>query len=152
MPFQNTYAEGHDVGLPGMLVNGENFNAFSRTIETAAGVAFGVPVARGAADRGVVIATVGSEIAGITRRNPALRPTNAGKYLQYEEAGIVDEGVMWVKAGGVVADGGQAYWDPATGLYVADNTKVKCSGMIFDTSGVAQQMVQLRIRIPRGTA
>lgn len=150
-PTQTTYAENQEIGTPGQLVNGENFNAFSRTVETAAGIAFGVPVAQGAADRGCIIMANGLKATGITRRNPAVVPGNGDKYAQYAEAAIIDEGVVWGRAEEVVAARAQAFWNPATGKWVAGPATandVKIDGAIYDTSAAANGLVAIRVRIP----
>jgi hypothetical protein len=53
LTFQNTYLTDYAQGFPGMLANGETQNRISRTIEDAAGVAFGRAVFQGATDHGV---------------------------------------------------------------------------------------------------
>jgi len=54
MNLQPTYATGVAVGVPGMIANEEKCNKVSRTVETAAGIAFGQPAFRGAAEHGAV--------------------------------------------------------------------------------------------------
>lgn len=53
--YQTTYSEAPAIGLPGQIANEEKCNKVSRTVESAAGVAFGQPAFRGAADHGVVV-------------------------------------------------------------------------------------------------
>lgn len=52
MPIQTTYAETLTAGKVGALVNMEHSDIISRTVEDAAGIGFGLPVAQGANDRG----------------------------------------------------------------------------------------------------
>lgn len=67
---QSTYPLVHPIGLVGQIINGETSNRISRTVETAAGLAFGQPAFRGTDDHGVVIGGTfaatgaGSEAAG----------------------------------------------------------------------------------------
>ena len=56
---QDTYNELPAFGYPGQVANGETSNRISRTVETAAGIGFGVPVYRGTGDHGVT-STVGT--------------------------------------------------------------------------------------------
>ncbi len=154
-PFQSTYANTQGVGLEGGLVNGEEFNAFSRTVETAAGIQFGRPVAKGAADKGIILHAAAQAFHGITRRNPTIRPsvgTNGDRYGQYQEAAVIDLGVVWVTAGATVVAGTVANWDTGTGKWtgaaVAGNV-IACPGCRFDTSGVANDLVAVRIRRPQ---
>lgn len=237
-PFQTTYATGQEKGLPGQLANGENFNSFSRTVETAAGLGFGQPAFQGAADRGVVatrtmtataavlgvntgngtfgvitaaapaapgdyvlnitepntnagnfivegpdgvqlgdgtvgvafvggglsftladgatdfvagdsfrITVAGEHFLGITRRNPAVDPGDGDKYAQYKEAGIVDEGVIFVKVGSAVTRNDRVCWDPATKLWSPDSVNhypmAQCR---FETAANANTVVAVRIR------
>lgn len=149
-PFQSTYSENQDVGLVGGLVNGEEFNALSRTVETAAGIKWGVPVSRGSADRGCVIHAAGLSLLGITRRNPAVVPGFEG-YRQYAEAGIVDMGVINVKCEGTITAGAAAYWNPVSGLWtVVTASMLPIAGAKFDAAGgasVNNGLVPLRIRL-----
>lgn len=241
-PFQTTYATGQEKGLPGQLANGENFNSFSRTVETAAGLGFGQPAFQGAADRGVVatrtmsgaaavlgantgngtfgaitaaapaqpgdyvltitaaatnagvftvegpdgvqigdgnvgaafaagglsftladgatdfvagdsfrITVAGEHFLGITRRNPAVDPGDGDKYAQYKEAGIVDEGVIFVKVGAAVTRNDRVCWNPTTKLWspdtANDHVMPQCR---FETTANANTVVAVRIRRVRG--
>lgn len=154
-PFQSTYSATQGVGLEGGLVNGEEFNAFSRTVETAAGIKFGRPVAKGAADRGIILHAAGQTFLGVTRRNPALAPssngTNGDAYAQYKDASVVDFGVIWGKAGVAVVAGAAANWDTATGLWTGAavaGSVIACPGCKFDAGGNANDLVPIRIRRP----
>lgn len=90
-PFQNTYSENQDIGLVGGLVAGEEFNAFSRTVETVGGIAWGAPAFQGAADRGCVAVrtatAAGSAAAGntgngtITASPATTVAANRGRYV-----------------------------------------------------------------------
>lgn len=52
--LQPTYRTGHRKGLPGQVANSELSNRISRTVESAAGIAFGQPAFRGSGDHGVI--------------------------------------------------------------------------------------------------
>lgn len=52
--YQTTYAEAPAKGLPGQIANAELANVISRTVESAAGIAFGQPAFRGSGDHGVI--------------------------------------------------------------------------------------------------
>lgn len=150
-PTQSNYAENQDIGTEGQLVNGEDFNAFSRTVETAAGIDFGVPVAQGAADRGCIIMANGLKAIGVTRRNPAVAPGDGDKYVQYRDAAVVDSGVIYGRTEEAVAARAQAFWNPATGKWSAGPAganDVKIDGAIYDTAANANALVAIRVRIP----
>jgi hypothetical protein len=68
--YQTTYSTAPAKGLPGQIANEEKCNKVSRTVESAAGIAFGQPAFRGSGDHGVVVGGTfaatgaGSEAAG----------------------------------------------------------------------------------------
>lgn len=53
--YQSTYESTITKALPGLVVSSENTNRVSRTVESAAGIAFGQPAFRGSGDHGVVV-------------------------------------------------------------------------------------------------
>lgn len=65
---QSTYSAAPAIGLPGQIANEENSNRISRTVESAAGIAFGQPAFRGSGDHGVILggtfAATGAAVAG----------------------------------------------------------------------------------------
>lgn len=52
---QSVYPLVSPIGIVGQIINGETSNRISRTVESAAGLAFGQPAFRGAGDHGVVV-------------------------------------------------------------------------------------------------
>lgn len=70
--YQTTYSAAPAIGLPGQIANEEKCNKISRTVESAAGIAFGQPAFRGTGDHGVILGGTfaatgaGSEAAGNT--------------------------------------------------------------------------------------
>lgn len=52
---QSVYPLVSPIGIVGQIINGETSNRISRTVESAAGLAFGAPAFRGAGDHGVVV-------------------------------------------------------------------------------------------------
>jgi len=66
--LQSTYPNTYTKGSVGQIANEEKYNAVSRTVETAAGIAFGQPAFRGVGDHGVVAgATFAATGAGSAR-------------------------------------------------------------------------------------
>jgi len=53
--YQTTYSTAPAKGLPGQIANEEKCNKISRTVESAAGIAFGQPAFRGSGDHGVIV-------------------------------------------------------------------------------------------------
>lgn len=70
--YQTDYGLRPAIGLPGQVVSEEKSNRISRTVESAAGIAFGQPAFRGAGDHGVTVGgtfaatSVGAAVAGNT--------------------------------------------------------------------------------------
>ena len=105
--LQSTYSDNLAKGYPGMVANGETSNRITRTVETAAGIAFGQPVYRGSGDHGCV-STVGTlaTFLGFTIATSALAPsTDADEYQQYDNAAIMTSGAIYVTVVGAVTDG-----------------------------------------------
>ena len=108
--IQTTYAEDYAKGYPGMVANGETSNRISRTVESAAGAAFGSPLYRGAGDHGCVT-TVGTlaTFLGWAIADRGIVPTvvtgAVDTYPQYSTAGILTDGAIYVTITGSVADG-----------------------------------------------
>lgn len=53
--YQTDYGVTPGKGFPGQIANEEKSNVISRTVESAAGIAFGQPAFRGSGDHGVVV-------------------------------------------------------------------------------------------------
>lgn len=53
--YQTAYTNAPAKGLPGQIANEEKCNKVSRTVESAAGIAFGQPAFRGSGDHGVIL-------------------------------------------------------------------------------------------------
>lgn len=107
--LQSTYTDDLAVGYAGMVANGETSNRITRTVETAAGIAFGRPVYRGSGDHGCT-STVGTlaTFLGFTIATSAQAPVagqDADEYQQYDNANILTSGAMFVSVTGTVADG-----------------------------------------------
>jgi hypothetical protein len=107
--LQNAYTESPAVAYAGMIANGETSNRISRTVEDAAGIAFGKPVYRGSGDHGCT-ATVGTlaTFLGFTIATSAQAPVagqDADEYQQYDNAAILTSGAIYVAVTGSVADG-----------------------------------------------
>lgn len=107
--LQTTYTGTVAKGYPGMVANGETSNRISRSVEDAAGVAFGKPVYRGALDHGCT-ATVGTlaTFLGFTIATSAqgyVAGQDADEYQQYDTANVMTGGAIYVAVTGNVADG-----------------------------------------------
>ena len=145
--IQSTYLQGPARGFPGMIVNGEDSNRISRTVEDAAGIAFGMAVFQGATDHGVT-ATPSANFMGVTIADAgviALAGTTVDTYPQYGTAGILNEGPIYVTTSVNVTPRQPVYVTPA-GVFtnvVTANTLIPGT---FDETATAGSPVRIRIR------
>lgn len=107
--LQTTYSEDLAKGYPGMIANGETSNRITRTIESAAGIAFGRPAYRGTGDHGCTV-TVGTlaTFLGFTVATSCLgllAGADADEYQQYDNVTILTSGAIYVTVVGAVTDG-----------------------------------------------
>lgn len=107
--LQTTYTETVAKGYPGMVANGETSNRISRTIESAAGIGFGVPAYRGTGDHGCTV-TVGTlaTFLGFTIASAGqglIAGQTADTYAQYDNVPIMTLGAIYVNVKGAVTDG-----------------------------------------------
>lgn len=110
--IQDTYLTDYVPGFPGMLANGETQNRISRTIEDAAGVAFGRAVFSGVGDHGATATPAASAFLGITIADVGIVPAIGGTadvYPQYSSASLLDMGTIWVTAGSATTDKAAVY-------------------------------------------
>lgn len=132
MPIvQNTFNDTPDKGYAGMVRNGEQGNRISRTVEDAAGLAFGAPAYRGVGDHGVT-GTPSAAFMGWAVADHGVQPLPGGVaadiYPQYYTAGLQTDGSLFVTAGVAVADGDTVYVTPGKTI-----TNVSNAGANFDT-------------------
>jgi hypothetical protein len=107
--LQTAYTGTVTKGYAGMVANGETSNRISRTVEDAAGIAFGKPVYRGTGDHGCT-ATVGTlaTFLGFTIATSAqgyVAGQDADEYQQYDTASVLTSGAIYVNVTAAVADG-----------------------------------------------
>lgn len=105
MAITETYALIPSAGQAGQICSLVPATVISRTVETSAGVAFGVVVSQGSADHGcVIVASGATKVLGIVVINQASK--TSGAIEQYGTASILVSGEIWVTvtdSGGVVA-------------------------------------------------
>ncbi|MEJ7685633.1 MAG: hypothetical protein WKG52_00785 [Variovorax sp.] len=128
---QSTYVQNIPAAKAGHVADMTQADLISRTVETVAGVAFGVPVAQGAADKGC-IAYAGTGFLGVTTRD---RSVLTGElYSRYESARVLKKGPIWVTASVAVVAGDPVYLTPA-GLFTNVATaNFLIPGARFDTA------------------
>lgn len=96
--IQSSYLTDYARGFPGMPADGGTQNRISRTIEDAAGIAFGKACFQGATDHGVT-ATPGTKFMGIALGDVGVIPTGTNPvdtFPQFSTASLLDMGNIFV--------------------------------------------------------
>lgn len=137
------YKSQPDVGVAGSIATTENRDIKSRTVEDAAGIAFGLAVAQGVNDKGIRAVKAGdTKFVGITALDLSSR--DDGKFLQFESARILKKGVIWVQVTETVNAGDDVAVDLATGKF--NKSGAKYPNARFETSGVAGGLAQVELK------
>ena len=137
------YKSQPDVGVAGSIATTENRDIKSRTVEDAAGIAFGLAVAQGANDKGIRAVKAGdTKFVGITALDLSSR--DDAKFVQYESASILKKGVIWVEVTEDVKAGDDVAVDLATGKF--NKSGAKYPNARFETSGVAGGLAQIELK------
>ena len=137
------YKSQPDVGVAGSIATTENRDVKSRTVEDAAGIAFGLAVAQGANDKGVrAVKTGDTKFVGITALDLSNR--DDAKFLQHESARILKKGVIWVEVTEDVKAGDDVAVDLATGKF--NKSGAKYPNARFETSAVAGGLAQVELK------
>lgn len=127
---QTTYTTAPAKGQPGQVANAELANIISRTVESAAGIAFGQPAFRGAGDHGVVI---GGSFAATGTASAGTANTGNGAMGAVSVSAGAKEGTYQLLIIEPAANAGAfALYDP-DGVFV-DNGNV---GAAFSAGGLA---------------
>lgn len=127
----------------------ESYNAFSRTVSTAAGIAFGAPVQRGASDGLAKAIGDGSATTflGVAVRTQSRDANNADKFTQYEDVRILDKGTIWVTASVAVTQGDSVYFVTATGAWTNSATSsTSVANAVWDTTTSGAGLAILRLK------
>ena len=140
-----------DKGVAGAIANTENSNIISRTVETVAGIAFGLAVSQGVNDKGVRAVTTGdTKFVGVTVLDRTASDLQGnGKFSQYESARVLDRGVIWVTVSEAVKAGDPVAVTVATGAFaktVATTVTVAMPNAVYDTSAAIGGLAQLRLK------
>ena len=137
------YKSQPDLGVAGSIATTENCDIKSRTVEDAAGIAFGLAVAQGANDKGIRAVKAGdTKFVGITALDLSSR--DDAKFVQYESASILKKGVIWAQVTEAVKAGDDVAVDLATGKF--NKSGAKYPNARFETSGVAGGLAQVELK------
>jgi hypothetical protein len=140
--LQNSYSETVANGYAGMIANGETGNRISRTVEDAAGIGFGLAAFRGSGDNGVT-ATIGTAatFVGFTiavQGQGLVSGETVDLYQQYDSAGVLTGGAIYVDVVGAVTDGAALTLGKGAGVAdgigatAADATHIALTGWVAD--------------------
>ncbi len=139
---QTTYPDNIPVGYAGAIANEEPSVLISRSTEDAAGIAFGLAVMQGTDDKGCVVSD-GTAFLGVTVRDQSVEDGSFNGFVQYDEARIMTQGVIWVENSGGVAAGDAVHALAAGALGNTGGTVVP--GARWDTTATAGNLAQLRL-------
>ena len=120
MPVHNTvgtYTEKQGVGYAGFIPDGSSYEADSRTLEGAnASVGFGLAVAQGTGERGVILASsAANQFVGVTVADNRLPPSQEDKYATADTVTVLYRGRIMVQVDGAVAAGNDVTYHKTTG-------------------------------------
>ena len=150
MAIQDVYNSAPGKGFPGMVVNGETSNRISRTVEDAAGIAFGKAALRGGGDHGITGTPTAGTFMGITIADHGVQPLPGGVaadiYPQYASAALMVEGAIYVTAGEDVTDGAAVYVTAGGAFVDTVGANIALPGWVFDETVASGGIVRIARR------
>lgn len=144
---QSTYPSTPAIGFAGMVKNGEKSNRISRTVEDAAGMAFGVAAFRGSGDHGCTGTPAANKFLGIVMADVGQVPglgNTADTLAQYTTATLLNEGVIFVQGSLAVNQGDQVYVT-AGGAFTNVSTSNTLIPARFDATLTGAGIVPIRV-------
>jgi hypothetical protein len=143
MTTQTSYSERMPVAFAGQMA-GSDYETVSKNVETAAGIGFGLAVSQGVGDKGIVLGGQSEDFVGVTIKDITLVHAVASldKYVQYETAGVIRRGQVWVQVGSAVAAGDVAHFNASTGV-LSNAGGETIAGSRFETSAGSGEMALL---------
>lgn len=144
---QAAYSERIDAGRAGVILGGDQADVDTGICETVAGLAFGIAVSQGSADKGVVIGGTRVTFRGITVRDITLESADLDKYPQYSNVGVMTEGKIWCTPSHAVAPGDAVYFVAATGVLTnqSGGNQGPINGARFVTTAVADALAVVEL-------
>ncbi len=144
---QSTYSTTIAPGFAGMVANGEDSNRLSRTVEDAAGMAFGVAAFRGTGDHGCTATPSATKFLGIviadTGQTPGLGGT-ADTVPQYGTVALLNDGVIYVQ-GSLAVNQGDPVYVTGAGAFTNVSTSNTLLPAHFDGTIAAAGVVPIRV-------
>lgn len=149
MSVQSVYKERMDAGRAGMVADTTDATFLSRDVETVAGIAFGVPAAQGAADKGIrVAATDDTAIVGIVVRERSVDPSFPNGFRQRDSARVMIKGAIFVEVSAAVSAGDPVYVTANGGAFsgASGAGKFLVPNAIFETSAAQDALAVVRLK------
>ena len=151
--MQTTYPRAMAKGIHGQIASEEKYNGISFSVQTAGGVKFGAPVARGTLDKTCIAYVANGDFLGLTVLDVSPNPAQPGDaniadgYPRNATAGIMTEGSIYLTVNGAVAQGDAVYYNAGSGRYTNVNTDLAIPNAFFDTSATAAgQIAEVSLR------
>jgi len=142
-PIQTTYVEGMPKAAAG-LVKSSDHAIHTGVVETTDGIGFGLPVAQGAADNGVIAADTLAKFLGISVRDVTVA-AETDKYPRYANMGYLKRGQIWVVAGAQVVAGDPVHFNPTGGVWLKTGQQGPIPRARYATSAAIGEFVLIEI-------
>jgi hypothetical protein len=123
MTTQTNYLERQPAYRAGHVPNMRQSDRITRSVETAAGIAFGLAVGRGDTDsaRGAKLAGTLEDFLGVSILDVTQDIDNADKYAQYGGMSILTKGEIIVVVTGAPTTEDNVYFNATTGTFNASS-------------------------------
>lgn len=157
MSAQTSYSLKQSVALAGMIYALAPKDVVSRSVETAAGVGFGVAVSRGT-DKENQVVIGGSDFLGFTVRDLSKEGVaNSGdiKWNQNETAAIMRNGYIWINCPTGCNPGDAVKYNTTTGVIDAGTAgagEIQLDGAQWESTASAGALAVVRIETSATTA
>lgn len=119
---QTTYSDNQPIAVHGMPATMSTYDADTKTVETAAGIGFGLAVSRGATLNSIVVG--GAAFDGITMRDITQVNGADDEYPVGANASVLKRGDIWLKVGVAVAVTDPVGFDATTGVIAKTGTRI----------------------------
>lgn len=158
MSAQTSYSINQGKAYAGLVYAQAPHDIISRAVETAAGIGFGVAVARGTdADRQIDLAGSASFL-GITIRSlekEGAANTGAIKWNETETAGVMRKGYIWAVCPAGCVPGDAVKYTDSTGVLdagAAGAGETQLDGASWETTAAAGELAVIRLETSAVTA
>jgi len=153
---QTDYSTTRPIAIEGGLVDIAPSVIESRASSDPVDIPFGKPVkadpAAAGVDKSCLLAVASTDLPmGIAVHSNSYAKEEFGTtgLKAYSKISVLRQGRIWVKAGGTVAEGQRAYYQPSTKKWVVAPVALDTIDMtgqaVFRSSGVLDQLVQLEV-------